>query len=81
MDAINLYTAKTQLSSLVEQAAAGAHIVIAKAGKPKAMLVPYRPAPRRTAGRGKGKIWISHDFDAPLPDEIADAFGGGSKVR
>ena len=78
MLALNLYDAKTQLSSLVDQAAAGAEIVIAKNGRPMAKLVPYRPAARRRPGRGKGKIWIAADFDAPLPADILASFYGGS---
>ena len=73
---VNLYEAKTKLSSLVEEAAAGAEIVIAKAGKPLAKLVPVRQVRRRKPGSAKGKIWIAADFDAPLPDELADAFAG-----
>jgi prevent-host-death family protein len=72
---INLYEAKTQLSALVEEAAAGAEIIIAKAGKPRARLVPVRPALRRP-GSAKGKVWIAADFDAPLPDEVLRAFAG-----
>ncbi len=72
---INLYEAKTQLSALVEEAAAGTEIIIAKAGKPRARLVPVRPSLRRP-GRAKGKVWIAADFDAPLPDELIRAFAG-----
>jgi prevent-host-death family protein len=72
---LNLYDAKAQLSALVEEAAAGGEIVIAKAGKPRAKLVPVRHAARRP-GRAKGKIWIAADFDAALPDALVDAFGG-----
>ena len=49
-DTVNLYDAKTNLSKLVDRAAAGEEIVIAKAGKPKAKLVPYQP-PR------KAQVW------------------------
>jgi prevent-host-death family protein len=70
---LNLYEAKTQLSALVDQAAAGAEIIIAKNGKPMAKLVPLREKPLRKPGRLKGKIWMSKDFDAPMPD-IEDAF-------
>ena len=70
---LNLYEAKTQLSSLVDQAAAGAEIIIAKNGKPMAKLVPIRQRPLRKPGRFKGKIWMSKNFDAPMPD-IEDAF-------
>jgi prevent-host-death family protein len=73
---LNLYEAKMRLSSLVEEAAAGAEIVIAKAGKPRAKLVPIRDAARRRPGSAKGKIRIAADFDAPLPAPIARAFGG-----
>lgn len=73
---LNLYDAKAQLSSLVEEAAAGAEIIIAKAGKPRAKLVPLRPAVRRP-GSARGRIWMAADFDAPLPDEVAVSFAGG----
>ena len=59
---VNLYEAKTRLSSLVDEAAAGAEIIIAKHGKPLAKLVPFREASRRRPGRAKGKIWISADL-------------------
>lgn len=74
---LNLYDAKTQLSSLVEEAAGGAEIIIAKAGKARAKLVAVRPAVRRKPGSAKGKIWIASDFDAPLPDTLLEAFAGG----
>lgn len=70
---LNLYEAKTQLSSLVDQAAAGAEIIIAKNGKPMAKLVPIKESVKRKPGRLKGKIWISKDFDAPMP-EFEQAF-------
>jgi prevent-host-death family protein len=67
----NLYEAKTELSSLVERAAKGEEIIIAKNGEPMARLVPYESTKgRRVPGCGKGKIWISDDFDSPLPDDI-----------
>jgi prevent-host-death family protein len=71
---LNLYEAKTQLSQLVDRAAAGAEIIIAKAGKPMAKLVPFRPVKGRKPGRAKGKIWISRDFDAPLPADVLASF-------
>jgi prevent-host-death family protein len=75
---LNLYEAKTRLSALVDEAAAGAEIVIAKNGRPKAKLVPYREPARRRPGRAKGRVWVSADFDAPLPADVLDAFAGGS---
>ena len=73
---VSLYDAKTQLSSLVDKAAAGAEIVIAKHGKPLAKLVPFREPSRRRPGRAKGKIWMAADFDAPLPEDVLDGFTG-----
>ncbi|MBB6250121.1 type II toxin-antitoxin system Phd/YefM family antitoxin [Nitrospirillum iridis] len=77
-DPINLYEAKTHLSQLVERAAAGEEIIIAKAGRPMARLMPLEVAEGpRVPGLWKGKIEIGPDFDAPLPEEIAWAFGRG----
>jgi prevent-host-death family protein len=72
---LNIYEAKSQLSALVEEAAAGDEIIIAKAGVPRARLVPLRSRiPRRRPGGSEGRIWIAADFDAPLPDNLLDLF-------
>jgi prevent-host-death family protein len=72
---LSLYEAKTHLSSLVDRAAAGEEIVISKYGRPCARLVPLKSkAIHRRPGRGKGKIWIAADFDAPLPAQVVNAF-------
>ena len=71
---LNLYEAKTQLSALVDQAAAGAEIIIAKNGKPMAKLVAFKDVVKRKPGRLKGKIWMSPDFDAPMTAEELAAF-------
>ena len=74
---VNIYEAKTNLSRLVEQAAAGDEIVIAKAGKPLARLTPLRKRKEpRKAGCLAGRFHVSEDFDAPLPDDLLDAFEG-----
>jgi prevent-host-death family protein len=75
MDTVNLYEAKTKLSQLVERAAAGEEIIIAKAGRPLARLVPLakRTTPR-PLGLLAGQVWIGNDFDDPLPDEIMKHF-------
>ena len=79
---LNLYDAKTQLSALVERAAAGAEIIIAKGGKPMAKLVPFRQTTRRKPGSGRKNIWIAKDFNAPLPDSVIAGFSGdASKDR
>ena len=73
---VNIYEAKSQLSALVEAAASGEEIVIAKAGVPRARLVPIRRAQRRRLGAGRGQVRVADDFDAPLPAEILDGFEG-----
>jgi prevent-host-death family protein len=70
---VNIYVAKTKLSELVDRAAAGEEVIIAKAGKPVARLVALRSGDRKP-GRWAGKIRVAADFDAPLPDEIASTF-------
>jgi prevent-host-death family protein len=75
---VNLYQAKTQLSSLVERAAKGEEIVIAKAGKPMAKLVALVPEikPLRKFGQNLlGITYIADDFDAPLPEDVLKDFG------
>jgi prevent-host-death family protein len=73
----NLYEAKTSLSRLVDRAASGEEIILSKAGKPLAKLVPFhRPAVPRQPGGWEGQVRIGEDFDAPLPPEIQDAFEG-----
>lgn len=75
---VNLYEAKTHLSQLVKEAAAGREIIIANAGEPMARLVPLVPEtkPVRQPGQWKGKIWIADDFDDPLPDDVIALFEG-----
>lgn len=76
---VNLYEAKTHLSDLVERAAAGEEIIIAKSGKPRARLVPLpEERPTREPGGWEGQVWIADDFDAPLPPEILAGFMGES---
>lgn len=74
---VNVYEAKTRLSQLIDEAAGGEEIVIARAGRPVARLVPLetRREPRKPGG-WKGKVWMSDDFDDPLPDDIQAAFEG-----
>ncbi|HEX4582933.1 MAG TPA: type II toxin-antitoxin system Phd/YefM family antitoxin [Acidobacteriaceae bacterium] len=78
-ETLNIYEAKTHLSALVEKAAAGEEIIIAKAGKPMAKLVPLEPkvqAPRKFGQNVLGITYIAPDFDAPLPDDILEDFYG-----
>lgn len=75
----NIHEAKTNLSRLIERAAAGEEVIISKAGNPVARLVPYAEAKKpRRIGILKGKIKIAPDFDE-LPPSLAAAFRGESE--
>ena len=66
---VNVHEAKTQLSRLLERVANGEEIVIAKAGKPVAILSPFtKQVARRTPGKDAGKVILTPDFDEPLPE-------------
>lgn len=72
---MNVHQAKTHFSRLLLAVAEGEEVTIAKAGKPVAKLVSCNPVPaKRIPGRGRGKVWVADDFDAPLPDEILKGF-------
>jgi prevent-host-death family protein len=76
MKTVNMNAAKVHLSSLVEEAAAGNEIIIAKAGRARARLVPLAPPSRkRKPGRLKHLFTMHDNFDDPLPPDIAAAFG------
>lgn len=78
MKQVNIHEAKTHLSKLIQAAENGEEIVIARAGKPVVKITAYQPTKpgRRNLGLLEGKIWISDDFDDPLPEEIQRAFDG-----
>ena len=78
MDMVNVHEAKTHLSRLLARVSRGEEIVIAKGGRPVAKLIAVSPRERKP-GRLKGRIRIGKDFDAPLPKEIAKAFGSTAK--
>lgn len=90
MATVNVHAAKTHLSRLIDRAAKGEEIVIARAGKPIARLTALAPAQRRP-GQLRGKIRVLGDFDAPLPPlvlasfqeplRVADIARGGRKPR
>lgn len=73
---VNIHAAKTHFSRLVERAARGEEIIIARAGKPLARLVPLGQPVRRRPGLLKGRIRIPANFDAPLPEELLREFEG-----
>jgi prevent-host-death family protein len=68
---VSVYNAKTHLSRLLDRAAAGEEVVITRNGRPIAKLVAAAPIRKpRKLGTLKGRIRISKDFDAPLPDDL-----------
>jgi prevent-host-death family protein len=74
---INIHEAKTHLSRLVDEVAAGHEVIIAKAGKPLARLVPLVAQPRaKKCGLLKGQIKVRDDFNAPLEPETLSLFEG-----
>jgi len=78
MRIINIHEAKTHLSKLVEEANEGKEVIIAKAGKPMARLIPVHSGRKdRKLGPLTGRFSIPADFDAPLPEELIALFEGG----
>lgn len=77
MSIVNIYEAKTKLSKLVEQAAGGKDVVIARGGKPVARLTRL-DIPKRKLKFGilKGKVRVSDNFDDSLPDDVTARFEG-----
>jgi prevent-host-death family protein len=76
MHTVKMYEAKTHLSRLIEEVQDGSEVIISRGAKAVAKLVPYIPKKQsRKPGYLKGKIRIADDFDAPLPEELLNAFG------
>ena len=74
-NAVNVHEAKTHFSSLLKRVARGEEVVIAKAGRPVARLVPLAATSiARRPGTARGKITIMPDFDAPPPEDLRRAF-------
>ncbi len=75
MTEVNIHEAKTHLSRLLARVAAGEEVIISKAGRPIARLVPIRTRKaKRVPGQDEGRIWISEDFDEPLPPDVQSLF-------
>jgi len=80
MQTVNIHAAKTHLSRLIDAVIEGEEIVIARAGRPVARLVPLQQEAkpgRRQLGILAGKLNVPDDFDAPLPEEVLRDFEGG----
>jgi prevent-host-death family protein len=78
MEPVDIEAAKIRLTELIDRAAAGEEIVISRAGRPVARLVPcgFPEGARRELGVLSGKAWIADDFDDPLPDDVLADFEG-----
>jgi prevent-host-death family protein len=77
----NIADAKAHLPELVERASTGETIIVARAGKPKARLVPIEDVnvKLRVPGKGKGRFKVARGFDDPLPPEVVALFEGGRR--
>jgi prevent-host-death family protein len=76
---VNIHEAKTHLSRLLAEVQTGTEIIIAKAGKPVAKLIPTAERPsERIAGSAKGQFTIATEFNAPLPDDLLESFEPGT---
>jgi prevent-host-death family protein len=79
MQILNIHAAKTHFSRLVDEVAGGEEIIIARAGKPVARLVPLtarQDPPKRALGILSGRLPLPDDFDAPLSNEELADFEG-----
>jgi prevent-host-death family protein len=78
MATVNIHEAKTHLSKLLARVARGEEVVIARAGRPVARLVPVTAARRmdQILGIDKGRIWVARDFTTALPVDVLAAFEG-----
>lgn len=73
MTIVNVHQAKSTLSELLRKVEAGEEVLIARAGKPVARLIPALGQVRRL-GTAKGQVGIADDFNAPLPPEVLEQF-------
>jgi len=79
MQTVNIHAAKTHFSRLLDAVADGEEILIARAGRPVARLVPLQgtaATTRRQLGRLVGRFTVPEDFDAPLPEDALNGFEG-----
>jgi len=77
MSIYNIHEAKSQLSKLIDAMERGERVIIAKAGKPVALLGPVHPtSPKRMRGVLKGQINLGPEFDEPLPVDLFECVEG-----
>ena len=76
VEIVSVGEAKAHFSKLLARVEKGEKVIVARAGKPAARLVPVRaPKAKREPGSAKGLFTIHDNFDDPLPDDMAEAFG------
>jgi prevent-host-death family protein len=75
---VNIAAAKAHLPELVERAANGETVILARAGKPRAKIVALdeKPSKKRVPGKGKGRFRLKKGFDEPLPEDVLALFEG-----
>jgi len=71
---VNIHQAKTHFSKLLQRVSAGEEVIISKAGRPVAKIVPIGGRVRRRFGMDRGVFEVPEDFDAPLPKRVLDSF-------
>jgi prevent-host-death family protein len=72
---VNIHEAKTHFSKFLDRVMNGEEIIIAKAGKPVARLLPIGEKPaQRLPGSAAGKIWVSPDFNESLSEDVLKDF-------
>ena len=76
MTEVSVHEAKTHLSRLLRRIASGEEVTISRSGTPVARLVPILRKSPRKLGLDAGKVRIADDFDAPLPEDLLEAFEG-----
>jgi prevent-host-death family protein len=73
---VGVHEAKTRLSQLLRLVDGGQEVEISRGGEPVAKIVPIRSAGKRRLGIDEGVFVVPDDFDAPLPDDVLEGFGG-----
>ena len=77
MATINIHNAKTHFSKILTRVNRGEEVIIAKAGKPVAKIIPIKAGGSdRVPGSAKGMLTISEEFFQPLPDNVIEGFEG-----
>jgi prevent-host-death family protein len=71
---VGVHEAKTHLSELLDEVAAGEEVLITRRGEPAARLVGVRGGARRAFGMDRGRLVVPEDFDAPLDSDVLEAF-------